>query len=686
MKQAKLIILVVIYSVVFIKETKALDYASYAAYGNPWNAYALTNLELRGNIQVSYRFRAEHSSLINAVRVMFVYRSGYGAGNGGDILVELRTDDGTPNHNPSETVLTSHIIWEPMTAGFPLITFDTTGQVQEGEIYHIVFTNIDSNSSTNWVSLDCLFNQASGDISPVVPRTDWATIWTLSGSWAYEGRAIPILEIRYIDGYVQGLGYHEGWPQYSIGGNNRVREVFTVSGGDKIVSDVNIRVAKSSGSGDLTVRLEDSAGTLIEEGTISSSSISNTLNWVKYNFITGRKLKNGQGYNLVLSSSGGSYTAVSMQESTSYGFSSSSEFSDGILQTTSGSSWQTASSDIQFYFTLSGISSPPPQDSEQPTTPTNLTATPFSSFNINLSWNNSTDNIGVAGYKIYRNGTQIGTSTTTIYSDVDLSPSTTYIYTVSAYDAAGNESNQSTQALATTQARGKPAYTILKTTISPTIDGNLSEYTSANSLTFSPSTGGNIATVKALWDSEALYLGFKLTDTQLNAFITTRDSGWNEDAIEWFIDTLNNSGGSANPNSAYMLSDDYQGIVNILNTQYDLQGTTSGSPSSSWNGTWQSTVSIDGTNNNNTDTDTGYTVEIKIPWTSIGYSSAPRDDTVVGMSFAVNDKDVSLFSNIMWPNITSFQNASNWQEVLLSGSSVPSDNIPPSPPRNFIIK
>lgn len=47
-------------------------------------------------------------------------------------------------------------------------------------------------------------------------------------------------------------------------------------------------------------------------------------------------------------------------------------------------------------------------------------------------------------------GTEVGTSTTTSYSDTGLSLSTEYCYTVSAYDAAGNMSAQSSPAVCTT--------------------------------------------------------------------------------------------------------------------------------------------------------------------------------------------------------------------------------------------
>ncbi|TSC67518.1 MAG: glycoside hydrolase family 48 [Parcubacteria group bacterium Gr01-1014_72] len=82
-------------------------------------------------------------------------------------------------------------------------------------------------------------------------------------------------------------------------------------------------------------------------------------------------------------------------------------------------------------------------DTTPPSTPTGLTATP-STYNIALRWSKSTDNIGVAGYKVYRNGTQIfsaATSTslaTLSTTDFGLTSSTSYTYTVAAYDAAGN--------------------------------------------------------------------------------------------------------------------------------------------------------------------------------------------------------------------------------------------------------
>src|SRR5438552_2715690 len=89
-------------------------------------------------------------------------------------------------------------------------------------------------------------------------------------------------------------------------------------------------------------------------------------------------------------------------------------------------------------------------DTTPPTTPTGLTAAVAGLTAANLSWNASTDNVGVTGYIVRRNGVQIATPTTTSFGDTGLSAATTYSYTVAARDAAGNISPDSTSVSVTT--------------------------------------------------------------------------------------------------------------------------------------------------------------------------------------------------------------------------------------------
>jgi chitodextrinase len=94
----------------------------------------------------------------------------------------------------------------------------------------------------------------------------------------------------------------------------------------------------------------------------------------------------------------------------------------------------------------------PAPDTQAPTVPGGLTATVVSPTQINLSWTASADNVGVTGYRIYRDGNQITTTAVTSYQDTGRLPSTTYTYGVAAYDAAGNVSAQSGQVSVTTPA------------------------------------------------------------------------------------------------------------------------------------------------------------------------------------------------------------------------------------------
>jgi len=91
-------------------------------------------------------------------------------------------------------------------------------------------------------------------------------------------------------------------------------------------------------------------------------------------------------------------------------------------------------------------------DTTPPTAPSALAATPVSSTQINLSWTAATDNVGVAGYRVFRNGAEAGTTAALAYQDSGRAPGTTYTYTVTAFDSAGNESSASAPAVASTPA------------------------------------------------------------------------------------------------------------------------------------------------------------------------------------------------------------------------------------------
>jgi chitodextrinase len=90
-------------------------------------------------------------------------------------------------------------------------------------------------------------------------------------------------------------------------------------------------------------------------------------------------------------------------------------------------------------------------DTEVPTAPT-LSANNTTSTKTTLSWTGATDNVAVASYDIYKDGTFVANSTTSPYTVTGLSASTSYVFTVKAKDASNNISVSSNAVTVTTLA------------------------------------------------------------------------------------------------------------------------------------------------------------------------------------------------------------------------------------------
>src|SRR3990167_3742556 len=163
-----------------------------------------------------------------------------------------------------------------------------------------------------------------------------------------------------------------------------------------------------------------------------------------------------------------------------------------------------------------------------------------------------------------------------------------------------------------------PSYTSLYSSTSPVVDGNLIEYASAPRLTVNSPIGG-VGTYRLLWDNSNLYVAAEVTDIQLNANVLTRDGSlWNDDSIELLFDTLSNKGAS-------LQADDYKFFANLRNIQHDSRG-----GSASYNTNFTSAVRLQGTLNQSNDLDTGYTMEIKIPWSAMDLTGPPVAGSSMG--------------------------------------------------------
>jgi len=327
-------------------------------YGAGVYALSLANLEVGRSAgrQISYRFKAKRSGLATGVRIYLIYRilcqdpnqGCYANGTGGQVKVELKNDDGSSSHLPGSTVLATDTVTDPMASNFRLFSFNSQAQLEKDTIYHLVFTNPDSNPTFNYTSIDDIKTSGTTPMLPTYSDDDLAVVWKSSStaSWAVNRTHTPVFTLYYADGTNQGQGYIDflSGQSRTISGNSKVRETFTVTGGDRTISQAAIKT--NSGSGALTIRLERSDGTLIKEAQASLVS-----GWLVAN-MGSQTLINGLSYNLVFSSTG-SYTVVPLQKGSMYSMGNETYFKDGWAQSTTGTSWTDVSSrnycDFPFY-------------------------------------------------------------------------------------------------------------------------------------------------------------------------------------------------------------------------------------------------------------------------------------------------------------------------------------------------
>jgi len=119
------------------------------------------------------------------------------------------------------------------------------------------------------------------------------------------------------------------------------------------------------------------------------------------------------------------------------------------LQDSTTYHYRVRSTDAAGNATVSGDSTfvtPPAIDITPPSAPLNVTVQALSTTQAKVTWQASTDNVGVANYPVLRDGTAVGTITATNFTDAGLTPGQAYNYTVVANDAAGNVSAPSAPA------------------------------------------------------------------------------------------------------------------------------------------------------------------------------------------------------------------------------------------------
>ena len=174
------------------------------------------------------------------------------------------------------------------------------------------------------------------------------------------------------------------------------------------------------------------------------------------------------------------------------------------------------------------VTTPGAPDTTAPSTPTGLAAVAVSASRIDLSWSASTDNVGVVGYRVFRNGALlVALGNVTVYQDRFLTAGTTYIYTVRAIDGAGNESSSSAAASATTST----GLDTTPPTAPSNVVGNAVSPTQID-LTWTASTDNDVVAGYRVYRDGAFLVNVATTSYQDSGLNPSTSYTYNVDAVD----------------------------------------------------------------------------------------------------------------------------------------------------------
>jgi hypothetical protein len=167
------------------------------------------------------------------------------------------------------------------------------------------------------------------------------------------------------------------------------------------------------------------------------------------------------------------------------------------------------------------------------------------------------------------------------------------------------------------------------------------------------------------WDDYYFYAAFEVTDH--NVISTNRtpiSQPQEDDDVEVFLNTNPSATTSARAASTYQMA------VSAGSGAYFSQGDGTAIPVGKLVLTYKYAVTIDGTLNNPNDNDTGFTVELAIPWQELGLSGPPAGGQTWGLNVISRNREsldapAQSFASLS-PNVLShddIQNPSKWTKI-----------------------
>ena len=162
------------------------------------------------------------------------------------------------------------------------------------------------------------------------------------------------------------------------------------------------------------------------------------------------------GYNVYLGESRVNTSPVTVTEYDLTGLTANTEYTVTV-SAVDAAGIESARSEAATFTTLAAEEE---KDNEAPSVPAGVTASDVTQTGAKITWTAAADNVGVAGYNVYVDETKVNTDKLVEGLELELTgltPDTEYTVTVSAVDAAGNESGRSAAFTFTTLKNEEPA-------------------------------------------------------------------------------------------------------------------------------------------------------------------------------------------------------------------------------------
>ena len=185
-----------------------------------------------------------------------------------------------------------------------------------------------------------------------------------------------------------------------------------------------------------------------------------------------------------------------------------------------------------------------------------------------------------------------------------------------------------------------------------------------------------VSAMYTTWDDYYFYAGFQVHDPNVISTNTTPTSQpQQDDDVEVFFET-------GNARATVRTAHTYQMAVSAGNGAYFSVGDGSSVPQAKIVYTYKYAAQVDGTLNNPTDTDIGYTVEIAIPWQELGQSGPPKDGTTWGFNVISRDRGSTdattgrFFS--LSPQVqgaADVQDPAKWTHITFTTGGIASESI-----------